>query len=60
MTDDFIGVPREDFRDLADEVKTLSHVLAVVAIVLTLLIWALVTKGAIRLTDLFTLPVPGV
>jgi hypothetical protein len=61
MGDEFVGVPREDYRDLADKVSRLSTVLSFLFLLVVLLIWTLITKGVLTsVMDLFTLTAPGV
>lgn len=54
---EFVGVPRDDWRDLTDRVGRLASVLAILLFAVLALILALVRKDVLSFSDL--LPVPG-
>lgn len=58
--DDFVGVPRDDWRDLSDHVSRLGNVVFILLMLVALLVITLVQKGVLTSAlDLFRAVVPG-
>jgi hypothetical protein len=58
-SDDFVGVPRDDWRDLTDRVSRTGTVAALLLFCLCFLVLVLVRKGVLSAADLFPMLVPG-
>lgn len=47
MPEDFVGVPKEDWLDLRDQVAFIRAAVLVLAILTVLIVWALARKGVL-------------